>query len=375
MGAPDLPTRLDLYALGRDYVIQRAKKIDASMVDVEGSDANLVVGVTSVMADHIVKHLGYRINALLLDGAEGEDLDRLVFDRYQMTRKGASPALGRVTVSRPNTTFGSGSIAIGTKIQTLANAEYITTTLASFGASDLSVSNVNVRAVVAGKASQVGAGQLRRFQKPDLLFDPGLTVTNPNATANGEDQEGDDDLRNRARTFWKTARRGILAAIEFGALSVPGITSAQAVEVTTTGAQPARVVQLFVSDSTGIASDVVAEQVNTALLDFRAGGIAVLLFTSLPTIAPVQLLLRFRANVDTVSLTQQVRAAIVEFINSIPVNSTLFISDLFSVLRRFVSDGLIVKDDAIVAPAGDIVPTPGQTLRTTLANVTATVTS
>ncbi len=371
--ALDLPTRLDLYALGRDYVIQRAAKIDAAQVDTEGSDVNLVVGVTSVMADHIVKQLGYRFAALLLDGAENEDLDRLVFDRYQLVRKGASPALGKVTISRPAATFANGSVPIGTKLQTLSNAEYITTSLASFGATDLVVPNVNVRASVAGKASQVGTGQLRRFQRPDLLWDPTLTVTNPAPTAHGEDQESDDDLRNRARTFWKTARRGILAAIEAGALSVPGIVSAQAVEALTPGGQPARIVQLYVADSTGIASDVIVNQVNASLLDFRAGGIAVVLTTSLPTIVQAQLTLRFRSNVDTVSLTQQVIAAVVEFINSIPVNGTLFLSDIYSVLRRFVADGLIVKDDAVVAPAGDIVPTPGQTLRTTLSNVTANV--
>lgn len=365
---------MDLYALGRDYVLQHAKKIDPSMVDVQGSDVNLVVGVSSVMADHIVKHLGYRFNALLLDGAENEDLDRYAFDRYQQTRKGASPALGRVTISRPATTFGSGSIPVGTKIESLAHAEYVTTTLASFGASDLSTT-ANVRASVAGKATQVGAAQLRRFQRSDLLFDPTLLVTNPLATAHGEDQESDDDFRNRIRAFWKTARRGILSAIEFGALTVPGIVSAQAIEVVTTGAQPARVVNLFVADSSGIASDVIVTDVDSVLFDYRAGGIAVLISTSLPLIANISLRLRFRANVDTVGLSEQVRDAVVAFVNSIPVNATLGVGDIFTVLRRFVSDGLVVKDDAIAAPIGDLVPEIGQTIRTTAGNVVINVVS
>lgn len=361
---PDLPTRLDLYALGRDYVLQRAKKIDPVMIDYEGSDANIVVGSTSVMADHVVKHLGYRFNALLLDGASEEDLDRYAYDRYQLFRKGASPAVGKVTISRPTAAAGSGSIPVGTKVLSVSNAEYITTTVANFGAADLT-SSANVRAVNAGKASQAAINQLRRFQRPDQLFDNTLTVTNEAPTAHGEDVETDDDFRNRIRQFWKTARRGVLPAIEFGALGVPGVVSAQAIEVLTTGAQPARVVNLYISDSSGVASDVLAQDVAVALLDYRAGGIAVIIWTSLPLLVGIQLILTFRANVDTVSLTDQIRGAVVEFINSLPVNGPLYVGELYSVLRRFVSDGLIVNQSSIVAPVGDLVPTVGQTIRTT----------
>lgn len=60
-----------------------------------------------------------------------------------------------------------------------------------------------------------------------------------------------------------------------------------------------------------------------------------------------------------------------QFINSLPVNGTLAIGDLYSVLRRFVSDGLIVNQTTIVAPVGDLVPTLGQTLRTTPSSIAA----
>ncbi len=365
----DLPTRLDLYALGRDYVLQRATKLDPAVVDYEGSDANIVVGVSSVMADHIVKHLGYRISALTLDGAEGEDLDRYAWDHYQLTRKGASPAVGKVRINRPAVTFGAGSIPIGTKLQTTTGGEYITTTVAAFGVGDLQTS-ANVRALNAGKAAQVGKGQIRRFSQPSSLFDSTLTVTNDDVTAHGEDVESDDDFRNRIRRFWKTARRGILPAIEQGALTVPGVVSAQAIEVLA-GDQPARVVNLYIADSTGVASDVLASTVRAALFDYRAGGIAVIISTSIPFIVSIELLLTFRANVDTVTLTDQIRAAIVEFVNSLPVNSTLAVGDLYSVLRRFVSDGLIVNENTIVAPTGDLVPALGQTLRTTPSSIAA----
>ena len=368
----DLPSRLDLFSLGRDYVTQRAKKIDPAQVDIEGSDVNIFVGVTSVIADHIMKQLIFRVTALTLAGAEGEDLDRYAFDRYQLLRKGASPAKGTVRIFRTSTIGGARVIPIGTVIVSNTGFQYITTTTATLGVSDLTTS-ANVRAVEAGKATQAGANTLVTLQDPSGLFDKTMQVINDKTTAGGEDAEDDDVFRARIRDFWRTARRGILAAIVTGALTVPGVVSAQAFEVLTVSSTPARLVQLYISDSTGVASDALASEVLSALDEFRAGGIQVLISTSMPLIVGVGLRLRFRANVDTLTLTDNIRNAIVEFINSLPVNGTLYILDLGSVLRRFVSDGLIMDRDTIIAPVGDLVPSVGQTIRTTIANVTVSV--
>jgi uncharacterized phage protein gp47/JayE len=368
---PDLPTRLDLYAAGRDYVLQRAQKIDPAQVDIEGSDVNLFVGSGSVVAAQVLLQLAFRTNALLLDGAEGEDLDRYAFDRYSITRKGASPALGTVRIFRSSAAAGAGTVPIGTKLTTLTGSEYVTTTTASFSASDLE-SAANVRAVQAGKATQAGANAITRFTSPATLFDGTLQANNDAPTAGGEDAEDDETFRARVRDFWRTARRGILAAIEFGALTVPGVVSAQAIEALTAGNLPARVVNLYISDSTGVASDALADQVRVALDEYRAAGIAVLISTSLPLIVDVELKLTFRAGVDTLTLKDNVRAAVVEFINSLPVNGTLYEAQLLSVVQRYAEDGVIPDDQTVVAPVGDLVPDIGQTIRTTLANVTVT---
>lgn len=365
---PDLPSRADIYQIGRAYVLERATRIDPAQVDVEGSDVNLIVGSTSMVADQVVKQLAFRTAALLLDGADDEDLDRLAFDRYQLPRKGASAALGTARIFRTSTLAGAGTVPIGTKMTTNTGFEYITTSSASFGISDLT-SQANIRAVEAGKEAQIGANALARFSNPSGLFDKTLQVANDTPTAGGEDAEDDETFRNRIRDFWRTARRGILAAIEFGALTVPGVTSAQAIEVLTEGATPARLVNLFVADSTGVASDALGQQVRTALEDFRAGGIQVLISTSLPLIVEIRLRLTFRANVDTLTLTDNVKDAIVSFVNSLPVNGTLYVGQLFSMLQRFAEDGLIVNQGSLVAPVGDLIPSTGQTIRTTTSSV------
>ena len=70
---PELPTRLDLYGVGRQYVVAHARRIEPTMVDVDGSDANLFVGSQSFMGHAVVRQLGERVCALLLDGCDGMD--------------------------------------------------------------------------------------------------------------------------------------------------------------------------------------------------------------------------------------------------------------------------------------------------------------
>jgi baseplate J-like protein len=367
---PDLPSRLDLYALGRDYVLQRAKRIDPGQVDVLGSDVNLFVGSQAVTNYAVVKHLAYRTNALLLDGAEREDLDRYVYDRYQQPRKGASAAVGAVRFFRLSNAAGAGSVPIGTTLRTLTGVEYITTSLGSFGASALDLVTANVRASQAGKETQVGANQIRTFANSQALWDPTLQVTNDAPMAGGEPAEDDDKFRNRMRSFWLAARRGTLGAIVFGAKTVPGVASALAIEALNGLAQPARIVNLYIADSSGVASAALGQLVQSALLDFRAGGITVLTSLSLPDIIDIQLRLSFVGGTDTITLSNNVVAAVVEFVNSLPVNSPLLLLQLGGVLQRFAPDGLIPNLSSIVSPAGDLFPPLGQSLRTTSAHVT-----
>jgi len=372
----DLPSRLTLFALGRNFITSNNTKIDPGQVDVLGSDANVFVGSNSVVAYTIVRQLGYATARLFLDGAVGDDLDRLAFDRYGMTRKGASAALGAVQFTRPTFAAGAGTIQAGTILQTLTGVQYITTTAATFGATSLGTTapfiTANVRAVQAGKASQVGVNSITKIipSPAASLFDPSIVVTNPLATAGGENSENDDVFRARIRNFWNTARRGVLSAIEFGATNVPGVVSAQAFELFNGIGQPARIVALYIADSTGVASEALAQVVVQSLQDYRAAGITVLVYTSLPYIVSVQLKLGFQTGVDTTTLSNTIIAAVVSYINSLPVNSPLYLNQLGAVLSRFTTLGLVPADSSVVSPTGDVFPTTGQTIRATLQSVT-----
>lgn len=374
---PVLPSRLDLFQVGRTHVIARAKRIDPTVVDTAGSDVNLFVGSSSFLAHACVRQIGAQFAAQTFDGSEDEDLDRVILDRTggKAPRKGASPAVVQLDLVRPTFTAGGGSIPVNTKVIANGGIEYRTTTQANFAPTDLT-SGCDAVAVQAGKEQQVGRNQIRRFANPGALFDPSITVNNPEPAAGGEPREGDDEYRERGKDFFGALSKGVLSAIEFGAKTVPGVASAQAQEaygqIITGGsfrlppvAQPARVVTLYIADSSGVANAILARQVQFALVEWRAAGIQVVIYPGLPTLVAVRLRLRFAAGVDSAVLAELIRSAVIEYVNSLQVGKALERGALTALLLRYRNSGLLSGQEAIVEPAGDIVPEPGRTLRTT----------
>lgn len=376
------PSRLDFYQRGRASLLARSKKIDAVVIDTEGSDANLFVGSTSFMAHAVSRQSTAQFAEQTFKGSRGEALDRVVLDRTagQVPRKGAAPAVVPLSLARSTFAAGAGSIAVGTKVLALNGAEYVTTTQADFAATGFS-STCEARAVQAGKDTQVGRNQIRRFKDPGSLFDPSITVNNYEPAAGGEPREDDDVYRERARGWFRALSKGTLAAIEFGARTVSGVASAQAQElygqllangtVHTMGvAQAARMVSLYIADSSGVANSVLQRIVQVALLEWRGGGIQVAIFAGVPILVPIRLRLRFSSGVDTTVLAELIRSAVVEYVNSLRVGQALERGALAALLLRYQSSGLLSGQDTIVDPTGDVVPEAGRTLRTTSALVT-----
>jgi hypothetical protein len=361
----DLVSRADLSAIGRRYFLQSATKLEPTVVDTKGSNANLYVGSGSFMAFAVARQVHQNFAEHMLDGCVGDKLDRYVLDKTngEVPRLGAKAAVVTLQMTRPTATAGAGEVATNTKVLSLDGTEYVTTSPAVFALAGLT-SSCSARAVQAGKRTQMGRNQLRRFSDLSSLFDQTIVVNNPEPCAGGEDREQDGPYKERYRLYYKAVRRATKSAIEFGALSVAGVTSATAVEALSSFGLPARVVQLAISDSSGLSNEVLGAEVGEALDDWRAYGIAVLISLGQPQLVPIVLRLRFLTGINTAALSQLVRAAVVDFVNSLGVNSVLSRAELMSVLVRYRSSGLVVLDDAVVEPAGDLIPDTNRTIRT-----------
>lgn len=372
---PDLPTRATYFKIGADEILRRSDlrpvgtRITPEVIYEDGSDANILVASSSAMADEATRQLSQRISALFLDGAFDEELDRLVADRFSPTivRKAASPAIGVVQFTRSAGTFPAASIPIGSKVRTASGVEFTLLTSAVLPLGSTGPVSANVQAVNAGVAGNVSIMSVVQFV--DQPSDNSIQVNNAEPMSGGAEKETDASLRSRARDFFRTARRGTLAAIEFGALAVPGVVQATAVEEVDSLNIPTGKVVLYIADSLGQANAALVAAVVTSLVEYRAAGVQVTTIGATPTYVSIVLNLSFRAGVDSTIAFSLVRAAVVAAVNNLSPNDTLRVSLLFATIRSV--DGVIVNDDAIVAPVGDLVPAAGQVIRTTESLVTA----
>jgi hypothetical protein len=370
-----LPTRADYFNLGAEEVISRslarppAQRISRDAIFTEGSDINLILASASAMADEVTRNLALRCGALYLDSAEGSDLDRLVNDRFgdQVERKQPAPALALLTFTRPNPAGGQVTLSIGTKVRTIRGTEFALTQVLTIPAGSTAPVTVQGQAVVVGTAGNVAAGTITQFvQQP---ADPDLQVNNEVPATGGADVESDASLRERARDFYRTARRGTLAAIEFGALTVAGVRSASALESVDSNGNPTGIVQLFIADANGQANQALATAVQLALVEFRCAGIFVSVVGATPRFEDIRYRLRFESGVDTAAAFEELRFLTVVAVNSLPPNAILPTSLLLEQARRV--PGIIVLEDTMVEPVGDVVPNLGEILKTSADLVSA----
>lgn len=379
----DYPTFAELFRVQRDEMLSRSSQLTLEIIERQGSDANALVAGAAAGADEAITQLALTEASLFLDSSKDEKLDRLVFDRYGLTRKPASPAVGSVNFTTTAPATGTFAIPINTRLQTADGRQFITTAAATFLTGTTGPVVVAVRSVLAGIDQQARIGTITSITSVISGAPNDLVVNNSLATAGADDEESDESLRTRARQFFTTARRGTVKALQAGALAVPGVRTATVFETLDAFGRPAKHVQLFVSDaftdqlalaatvpaSYEAQSQVLAASVFAGLDDVRAAGIFVDVRVAQVVLQGIQLGLRFAAGADVESVTLQARAAIVSHINSLAPGVTLTVEGMLNALRLI--NGLIVTGQEIISPAGNVQPFPLQVIRSSLSLVLA----
>jgi hypothetical protein len=128
------------------------------------------------------------------------------------------------------------------------------------------------------------------------------------------------------------------------------------------------VVQLYITDAAGRSNALVADAVRSALREWRAGGIIVDVIATQPRFEPVNFVLSFAAGTDTRAAVNQLKALTVAAVNVHAPQEPLRRSLLFALARSI--PGAIVPETAVQVPAGDVVPSSGQVIKTRLDLVT-----
>lgn len=380
---PNFPSFTEIFRTGRDEVLVRNAKVSREAVEREGMDANILVASAAAMGDEVVAQLSELAASLFLDSATGVALDRLVYDRYSLTRKPAAAGIGSVSFTTTVASPVTFSIPKGVILQTSSGVQYLTTESATFNIGSVGPLVVAVRSTKAGADQAAKIGTITSIVT-QISGSPGdLTVSNSLATTGADDVESDDSLRDRARRFFTTVQRGTAKAIELAALGVPGIRKAVVFEVIDSYGRPARAIQLVVTDSFTeqfmqydvlpsryqTQSQAVAANVYQALADVRPAGTYVQVIVANVVIQPVQLALAFNAGANVNNTALQARAATVTYINGLKPGEPFQTSALLAVLRQI--PGLSFTGGEIVSPTGNIVPKPTQVIRASLAVISA----
>lgn len=338
-------------------------RISALEVDREGSDINLIGAGAALMGEMMVARGARALKGCFEATAERSALDRIIFDRKKLPRKPAAKAVVQLSLSRATFAGGGGTIPGGpagsgppapTRVVTNRGIVYILTAPAVFAPTALGPITVSAEAELAGTAQTVDAGQAWSFV--DVPFDTTITISNPASAAGGANEETDEEYRARSARWFETVQRGTLQAIEFGLESVPGIAVATAIEVTNPNGSPAAAVQAFILDSLGRANTTLAAQGLLALVSFRAAGIPVFVVPGVPVFVPIRLLISFDSSIvlDTVAAAAAVRAAIVAALNNQRPGQSLLRSTITAAALTVA--GTVVDEDALVEPAGTLVP-------------------
>lgn len=381
---PDFPKASDFFRIFRDEAVSRSQRLSVNAVDRDGSDANIHGYATAVVGEEVIGQLAAVEEGVWLDSATGTKLDRWAWDRYTMLRKPAAPSFIYLSFSTTAAAAVGFTIPAGTRCATSDGKEFqtVVTVPFPFGASGPILALA--RSTLAGADQNVASGAIVSItsQVPSAPTD--LAVTNTEAGAGAANVEADDDFKVRIRRFWITARRGTKSAIEAGALAVPGVIRAVAIESMTNGAVPARSVTLIISDGftdalvkQGVAvpaydtkSQAFAAVVAANMGEFRADGIPVSVVVAQVRLISVVLRLRFRASIsnpDAVALFA--RSLVAQQINGLAPGAAYDPADTLNLLRTV--SGLDVFGDEVASPVGPILPTsPFQKLATTLAQIT-----
>lgn len=335
------------------------------------------------MADRTVGQLVMVAAGLFLDSAEGQALDRLVWDRYSITRKPAAPAQVNLQFSLSAPASVSFTIPVGTILSTSDGIQFETVVAGSIAAGGSGPIFIAATSLLAGANQQVKAGTVTNIVSQIPNAPTGIMVTNNFASAGAADREQDSALRDRARRFWVTAQRGTLAAIEAGALAVPGVVRANALEVLDGNNRPGRWVFLIIADNYTDAlanlnqtspayatqSQALAVTVFNALNDVRCGGIFVQVQVAQVVLLQISLSLTFGAGVDTVATANQAMAVVAAYTNQLDPGDTWVPSAAAATLRQV--PGLVITGNEIALPLGPVVPKSLQVIRTTSALLSA----
>ena len=290
-----------------------------------------------------------RLATTLISTATGADLDALALalalSRDKLPRKVAAPAVFSLYINRatllPNgqpNPFLAGSLPAGT-VLLAGGLSFALATLLTFAGPPITADGKPPQPLgtfVCSSAGVVGNKEfldVTGFQGASALFDPTLSVValpgavsalllelqgalGFGAATGGADPESDDNYRARF-AHWYAGLDANLRFIEAGALGVPGVQYATAIEEVDTSGNPLGPVSVYVADATGRSNAGLVDRVNKVRNSFRLSGQRIDVHVVTAELCSLALNLAIRSDFESTTTQAAVTAAVVAYINAL----------------------------------------------------------
>ncbi len=362
MAVAAAPSLDDLFELGRAEAALTRPELGVA----EGDISEMAIMGGATMADHVAGYAAAEIKAMFLDGAEGQKLTDLVFDRTGILRNPATTPVGVIQVTKafPGIayTIPAGSFvttepdANGVKQRAYLDVDVV------WNLDEVGVKDVACTGASVGPEGNVGALGFVRFENGALTV-AGFTVGNGERFAGGSPEESDPDLRARARDFYRTLRRGTLAALEFGAKVVPSCRRATAVaERSLITGKKTGLVFLYVADADGTSNDAMTAAVALEMINWTAAGDNVQVLAGAQLLLPISLTLTVRAGLAVDVIVANVKNLIVARLNRLKAGETCYRSQIKQAAMNVDPENIL--ECTVVSPAADVAPDANELIRT-----------
>jgi uncharacterized phage protein gp47/JayE len=345
--AVEIPSFDELYETGKSAALLRTQKLNAKSF-APGYMSDVHLGLAAALGEEVAR-IAVALHLRTFFGtATGEDLDKLASDHFGLARQAGAASVGSVRFSRPTAAFGPVLIPAGTLLETADGTRFVLISEPLLTGTQI---DAQARAEVVGEAGNIEASSIITIVS--ALADPSIIVTNLAEFSGGIGAESDAAFRARIVDYVRTLRRGTVLALEVGALSVAGVVAASVDE----SAYPPTV---YIADVTGSANPELAEAVAAELENWRAAGVQVNVVGATVVFQNLTLSLSFYAGFDSTRSRDAVREAVVTLVNGLSIGGKLFRSQV--VAAALGVDG--IQNAVVTNPAGDVVPTANQVIRT-----------
>lgn len=356
--------RQDFFRLARNRLrITPDAQLDPAAVDKTGSTLNILAAVGSAMAEECESRSQGRFAGQLVASATEGDLDRRILElsKGKLPRKGAGAAAIDLYLSRTSTAAGEGQVDAGTEILA-GGLTWTLDTSVIFAASALGPFAVSATCTTLGSAGNGVAADSQKFKNLGALFDQTLTVQSVGtaldgiSSAGGADRETDEAYRARY-ALWDAGLDRNLDFLAAGALSVPGVAAATALEDLDEDGNPTGTVTLYLGDAFGRATDGLLARVRAALRGFRLLGQHVQAFRTLPEFQSFTLSFGVLDTFDIGQVREEAKAKVVAYVNGLAPGAALLPASIGSVLAGI--PGLVLLEavpNGCTVPAAPIFP-------------------